>query len=374
MNNLYYFDYNSTHPPFAEVLRSSLDGYLENFCNPSGPTRFSLQRQRVIENARAFFAEFCQKDSKGFVFSSTGTEAIYFLVHAIAGTGKWKKMVVSPFEHPAMYAALNFFGIEAIELKTDKTGIVSIEHLESILQNEPTAVCIIYVNNETGVIQPLDSIYTITQKYKVPLFSDLMQGFCKIPLDFSKLNGFVFSGHKIGAGVGASCTYLDDQFLLKNSGMFYGGNQENSHRAGTENTFAIQNFFLASQKISSQIEYNREKIKEFQKQVENCLRSIDAEIVAKNSDRIASTSFAILPIDDIEFFMMGLEECGIIVSNGSSCKSRVREAPKSLLAMGYSKEEALRAIRISTGVFTTRAEIVYLIENLVRIVGLLKNG
>jgi len=94
-----------------------------------------------------------------------------------------------------------------------------------------------------------------------------------------------------------------------------------------------------------------------QELIENTLESLGGKIIGKDAHRLPSTSFVILPSDDIDFILLGLEEKKIVVATGSSCKSRAREASSSLLRMGYSKEEALRAVRISTGIFTTRDEV-----------------
>jgi cysteine desulfurase len=139
--------------------------------------------------------------------------------------------------------------------------------------------------------------------------------------------------------------------------IFKGGNQENNLRAGTENTPAILCIKDASVLQLSTLEEKNSRLVGFKTSIENNLKEKGGIIIAENSNRLPSTTFVILPTEDIDFILMGLEEKGIIVSTGSSCKSRARDASPSLLSMGYSKEEALRAIRISTGIFTTEEEI-----------------
>lgn len=367
----YYFDYNSTHPPFANILKEVWEDSIHHFYNPSGPSRFSLRQQGIIEEARNFFAKYTGKQPDNFVFSSTGTEANYFLLYSLQKACNVNRVIVSPFEHPSIWGALSFLGIEPIILKTSKTGVVDLNDLEDQLKKEPLPVIVLYASNETGVIQPMQEIYSIASQYGSPLFSDLMQVFGKIEVDFSILQGFTFSGHKIGAGMGASSTYLNSEYLSKDIGIFSGGNQENNHRAGTENVFAIHSFRKVSEFLLQEgFSKKNERLHSYQKKIDSLLIELGAEVIAQSSLRLPSTSFSILPVEDIDFIMMGLEERRIIISNGSSCKSRAREASPSLLSMGYLEEEALKAIRISTGFFTTQEEVDFLLQGLKEVIGM----
>jgi cysteine desulfurase len=361
----YYFDYNATHPPFKEILLNCTEKYLKDFYNPSGPTRYSLSKQGVIETSRAYFSKITKKSKDQIVFSSTGTEANFLLVSGLVSyLKKFKKVFISPFEHSSFYGALEFFKIPYTLLLTDKTGLIDLNYLEEELKKEPAPLFLIHTSNETGVFQPIQESKQILSKYELPIFSDLMQAFGKVEIDYSLFDGFTFSGHKIGAGMGAALTYLDKKFINSEFQIFKGGNQENGHRAGTENTIAIQAFQLSAELQIANLEEKNKRLLNYRNKIESFLKNLDIEIIAENSDRLPSTSFILLPIDDIDFFMISLEEKGIIISNGSSCKSRSREASFSLLKMGYSTDEALRAIRISTGYFTNEYEVEKLLEEI----------
>lgn len=355
MKRIKYFDYNATHPPIPGLLNKILEEYEDDFFNPSGPTRFSLARQGKIEEARKVLAKLTGKDPKGFVFVSSGTEADYSLVYFAK---QFIKTIayLSPFEHAAMYSSFRSLGIPYKVLNTDRSGLVSLSELESNLKNEPGPVFVLHAGNETGVIQPIQELAEISAKYGMPFYSDLIQSFSKIPVPFSVLNGFTFSGHKIGGGLGSSVLWFDPKHLPE-GGVFQGGNQENGHRAGTENSPSIIALAEAAKIQFAEMENKNKRLEYYRNKIESKLKSLSAEIVAENSPRLFSTTFALLPLDDLDFFMMGMEEKGFAVSTGSSCKSRSREAAPSLLAMGYSNEEALRAIRISTGLYTTEEEV-----------------
>ncbi|PJZ86380.1 cysteine desulfurase family protein [Leptospira harrisiae] len=360
-NEIKYFDYNATHPPFAEILESCLATYLREFYNPSGITRYSLKNQGKIEQTRKYFAGLTQGHEKQFVFSATGTEANYLLIQSLRVLyPNLDSVIVSPFEHSSMYSALDSYGFFPDLIQTNKSGIIDIQNLDQKLKENPRPVICLYAGNETGVIQPAEEISKLTKTYTQLFYSDLMQGFCKVNVPFSLFDGYTFSGHKIGAGMGAAVTYLPK--ANTNFRVFGGGNQENDHRAGTENTFAIECLNKVTKLQLENLENKNKKLKSYQTLIETKLEEMGCTIIAKNSKRLPNTTFLILPIQAVDFFLLGMEENGILVSTGSSCKSRAREASKSLLYMGYTEEEALRSIRISTGYFTTEEEVEQLLS------------
>ncbi|MCC6275185.1 MAG: aminotransferase class V-fold PLP-dependent enzyme [Leptospiraceae bacterium] len=368
-----YFDNNSTHAPIQDIITNSFKEYFENYYNPSGATKFSLACQSRIELARSYFSAITGKNQRGLIFTSTGTESNYLLVSALAETLSSKKIITSTLEHPSAYAAMESYGFEVILIKTDKTGRIDLNDLETKLKIHNSPVFLIYASNETGVIQPVKEAQMLAKKFGTFLFSDLMQAFGKTEIDFSALSGFSFSGHKIGAGMGSSIAYIDPE-LAKNKdfSIFRGGNQENGLRAGTENLQSIIAFHKSSEFQLTHLAEKNKKLSGFQKKIETELKGLGAIIVSENSTRLSSTTFAILPIADIDFFMIGIEDKNIVISNGASCKSRTRTPSGTLLSMGYAKEEALRAVRISSGFFTTEAEVNLLIDSAKEILKKLK--
>ncbi|XDD45152.1 cysteine desulfurase family protein [Leptospira sp. WS39.C2] len=371
-NDIKYFDYNATHPPYQEILESCLSDYIENFYNPSGITRYSLKNQGKIEQTRKYLSQVTKGKEKQFIFSSTGTEANFLLIQSLRVLyPDLDSVIVSPFEHSSMYSALENFGFEFTILQTNKSGTINLNHLSELLKNNPKPVICLYAGNETGVIQPAETIHSLVKESGQMFYSDLMQAFCKIPVPFHWFDGYTFSGHKIGAGMGAAVTYLPVE--NKNIRLFGGGNQENEHRAGTENSFAISCLQKVCEIQTNSLLEKNFKLKEFQTYIEENLESMGCEIIAKNENRLPNTTFLILPIQTVDFFLLGLEEKGIIVSTGSSCKSRAREASKSLLLMGYSEDEALRAIRISSGSFTSWDDVHSLVNQTKELIQKLKN-
>ncbi len=360
--DIHYFDYNATHPPFRSLLVESVDEYLDEYFNPSGATRYSLSNQGKIEKVRKYFSSLTNTPEKNLVFSSTGTEANYLLLRALRKKQpELSSVIVSPFEHSSMYKAIEDHHFSMRIIKTDLSGIIQLSHLEELLEEKADPIICLHTGNETGVIQPTSKISKLALKFGVYFLSDLMQAFGKYPVQFQEFSGYTFSSHKIGGGMGAALTGIN--FDLENYSLFGGGNQENSHRAGTENLPAILAFSKASELQTKELAEKNKKLSEYRKKIEEQLELFGCEIIAKSSPRTPNTSYVLLPIEEIDFFLLGMEERGFIISTGSSCKSRAREASSSLLAMGYTKDESLRCVRISTGIFTTETEINLLLNS-----------
>jgi cysteine desulfurase len=362
-DRIHYFDYNATHPPIVSCIVEANEEYFQSFYNPSGATRFSLKNQGRIETIRNLFSDISNYPKEGIVFSSTGTEANYLLVASLRKKfPNIGSIYTSHFEHSSFYAALEFFNFKPKFISSLSNGQIDVNELETKYKDTPLPVGIIYAANETGVIQPIDKIRSILEIDNGIFISDSMQAFGKIIMDFNRIDGFSCSGHKIGAGPGSAATGINKKLYAKEWSLIQGGNQENNHRAGTENLPSL----LAFQKAS---EFQLERLGGqlftsllFQREIDDILEKLGCKIIGKLAPRLPNTIFAILPIDDLDFFMMGLEEKNILISTGSSCKSRAREASESLLSMGYSKEEALRAVRISFGMYTTREDVKALIQ------------
>jgi len=360
-----YLDYNATHPPFVDLVNKAYEEYQNEFFNPSGISRFSNLNQGKIESARKYFSQKTGFPLDSLVFTSTGTESNYFLLQSLRQ--EFSRVLVSPFEHACVWQALEDLGFDYQILRTTQSGLIELEEVEEILKEDPRPIVILYASNETGVIQPLEKLGEIAKRFGVGIYSDLMQAYGKLEINYDLLAGFTCSGHKIGAGMGSGLVGYRN--LPKSIHIFGGGNQENGHRSGTENLPAILAFRNVSEFRDGKRREVSEKLRTFRDLLETNLEKMEVEIVAKNSLRLPNTSYVIFPLEDIDFLLMGWEEKGFCVATGASCKSRSREASLTLLRMGYNEEEALRAIRISTGYFTSESEILSFLDVTKTLVG-----
>ncbi len=367
-----YFDYNSTHPPIKQILIKNLNHYLENFSNPSGINFYSQKNFSLLEQKRNILKQILQKFyyinplQYNIVFNSTGTESVYQMVYSYFDPEK-PIVIVSPYEHECFYKVCEDVNAKTIFLSANSMGFVEPKEIHSILNKinpeEVSFISCIAVSNETGIIQPIKELASISKEYNIPFISDTIQIAGKRPMDIDLVNGFTINGHKIGAGYGCSI-YVGK----KAKPIFRGGLQENELRAGTENLPAIFNTVDAFLwQMENQNLY--EKTKVFQNQIEDFLKQeCNAIIVGELSPRISTTTYALFPdIDDFDFLMMYLDQEGIVYSTGSSCKSRTRQASELLIRMGYSKDLSQKALRFSYGIFTTEEEVQIFIEKFKKI-------
>lgn len=367
MSGQLYFDYNATHPPCTDILQKNLKSWSENPANPSGISSASQANQGRIEKARAKIAELLSSPGKklsaaALHFVSTGTEALYQMVHTYAQRGD--RVLISNAEHPAMDAACEDSGLIVDRLRVSRDGVVDPSDAQRMLREHRYAfMSVLSVSNETGALQPAADLSRIARDAGVPFLSDCAQAAGKIGLDYSLFDAFTINGHKYGAGFVAAL------YSTKPSRpLFRGGNQEAEKRAGTENLFSILN---AADCLAWQTEILEEKnnrLSQFQRHIEETLSEAGAVVVAAQAPRAANTSYLVFRhLEDMDFFFMGLDQERIVVSTGSSCKSRTRQPSSVLLAMGYTRDEAMRAVRISTGAFTTESEVDAMLSAMVRI-------
>lgn len=368
MKRQLYFDYNATHPPCVDILQKNLESWAENPANPSGISSASQANQGRIEKSRAQLAALLSGPGQKLVpealhFVSTGTEALYQMVHTYASRGD--RVLLSNTEHPAMAAACEDQGLVIDWLSVDQNGLVDPADAQRLLaRNRYAFLSVLSVSNETGALQPVAELSRIAREAGTPFLSDCAQAVGKIQLDYSLFDAFTINGHKYGAGFVAA---LYSRKPAKP--IFRGGLQETEKRAGTENLYSILN---AADCLAWQQETLQEKnarLARFQQHIEETLvRETGAIVAAAGAPRCKNTSYLVFPHqEDMDFFFMGLDQERIVVSTGSSCKSRTRQPSSILVAMGFSRDEAMRAVRISTGAFTQEADVTEMLSAMVRI-------
>jgi cysteine desulfurase len=388
-----YLDYNATHPPYFDVLKKTLSEYQANWGNASGISSLSQRSKRKLEEARLYIENLFSLPNDSITFTSSGTEAIYTMVQSylqaklLLGKGnnslnaKEKKrpgrsgIMTTLIEHPAMLYAVremenHGFEIEYFPCKDD--GTVNTDTLEEELEKGLELITCILVQNESGIIQPLEKIVEIRNNYHkrtgkyVPVFSDTIQAISKIDFPFHIFDGFTIAGHKFGAGIGSSAYYLNPDLKVKS--LFKGGHQETGRRAGTENLFGIYSLANVFKylNLKKSLKKDLKIISDLRDTLENEIEKMDIckEIIGKNSPRVYNTSLIIFKDIQLDFLLMYLDSKNIYISTGSSCKSGSRAPSDTLLAMGYNEKDASDRIRISIGRTTTKKEILSFLSSL----------
>ncbi|MCB1138956.1 MAG: aminotransferase class V-fold PLP-dependent enzyme [Leptospiraceae bacterium] len=392
-----YLDYNATHPPIQEIFEKNWKRYLENPANPSGISLASQKNQSFLDRRRKEIAALLALPADCIRFSSTGTEATYWMIRTFAEgqeragssvhnadrdlsatspspspsalPSSGPSCILSACEHDAMIAACQDAGLNIRYLPLHE-GRVMPQDLEEMLQSLSESerrvlrfVSVIHASNETGVIQPVAELSRICRKYNLPFLSDCIQSAGKIPLPVSEFDAFLLNGHKLGAGAGCAVTVFAPQHLRRIVPLYRGGLQEEETRAGTENLLAIGNFADAFALQLSMMAEKESRLRPQHARLESFLKEKGVIIAGEASPRLSNTTYAVFQnLENMDFFLMGLDQAGVICSTGSSCKSRTRQPSRVLRAMGYSEKDSMQALRFSSGLETTAEEFDSLME------------
>ena len=256
-----YLDYNATTPIRDEVKQSMLE-VMGPPLNSSSVHSYGRKAKSHLQNARNSVANLINANNDQIVFTSGGTEANSMIMQSS------NSPLISSVEHDAVMASS--INPEFIEVNSD--GVVNLDKLEEkINSTNPDMISVMWANNETGVIQPINEIVEIAKKFKIHVHCDAVQAVGKIKIDFksSGLNSMAISSHKIGGPVGVGALVLSDPFKI--NPIIFGGGQERGHRSGTENLIGIVGFGSASDLVSRDSELiNNIRFK--QKQFERLLK------------------------------------------------------------------------------------------------------
>lgn len=367
-----YLDNSATTKPFEEVIELISDGMRHRYGNPSSLHKMGVVAEQEIKSCKKTILKNLGNPDGEVIFTSGGTESNNL---AILGASRWlfkrkKQIITSQTEHKSVleaYKCLENEGFEVIYLPVDEFGLVQIEQILSAITEKTALISLMCVNNETGVIQPIEGLAKALKKLKQPplLHVDGVQAFGKIRVDVKKLGIDLFSGsgHKIHGPKGIGFLYVAKGVQLKP--LIYGGGQQLDIRPGTENTYGIMGLEKATQLIFDDFESKMTAMD----QLKNRLREGIAQAIPEavfNTPKDTSTAPHILHVSfpDIrgEVLLHALETQGIYVSIGSACNSKVKKYSHVLEAMGKSTSLKEGAVRFSLSVETSSEEIEYAIE------------
>jgi len=342
--DLTYLDHNATTPLKPEV-RDMMLQKLSFPGNASAIHKAGRTARRDIEDARQKIARLVNAGPQTvIVFTSGATEANNLV---LKGSG-CERVPVSATEHPSV-----------LQARADKeiipvlpSGIVDLDALDKMLEgnHRSTLISVMLVNNETGIIQPLDKVMEIAKKRGALVHTDAVQAAGRLPLDLQKLgvDYLTLSAHKIGGPQGVGCLVISN--CVSVAPQISGGNQEKNMRAGTENVAGIVGFGVAAElAVRDMAEF--QKLSVLRDKLEGELIKIAPTIrfFGKDVTRVANTTMFSLPGISSETQLIALDLAGICVSNGSACASGTVKASHVLKAMGVSDAEAGSSLRVSLG-------------------------
>lgn len=352
-----YMDHAATTPIREEVITKMKEAYQNIFGNPSSIHAYGREARKYLDEARRTIASYIAADEREIIFTSSGTEADNLAVigAAIANKEKGNHIITTKQEHHAVLHATEYLeenGFEVTYLPVYESGRIHVKDLEKALTDETILVSIMYVNNETGVIQPIEEIGEILQEHQALFHTDAVQAIGLLPINVEQLQVDLLSAsaHKINGPKGSAFLYVKEGIHLQP--QFYGGEQERKVRAGTENVPQIIGFekcisLLQKEKDKQYDSYTRLKERFLTSLREN---GIDFEINGDEEYTVPSIVNISFPGTEVEMMLTNLDLEGIAASSGSACTAGSIEPSHVLVAMyGEKDERTTNSIRFSFG-------------------------
>jgi cysteine desulfurase len=369
-----YFDNNATTKVAEEVLEEMKPLFCDLYGNPSSMHTFGGQLGRKIRQAREQVAAMLGCDPAEIIFTSCGTESDNAAVKGIlAALPEKRKIITSRVEHPAVLTVCREqenHGYTVVEIGVDKQGRLDMAELERQIDDDTALVTIMYANNETGTIFPIEKIAELTSAKGVIFHTDAVQAVGKIPLDLSKSNIDLLSisGHKLHAPKGVGVLYVRKGTRL--APFMLGGHQEAGRRAGTENVAGIVGLGKACELAAKNIKQENERVKKLRDKLENALLKScpQCRLNGDKENRLPNTTNISFEYIEGEAILLLLDKFGICASSGSACTSGSLEPSNVLRAMGVPFTAAHGSIRFSLSRYNTEEEVDFCIKKMPEIV------
>ena len=364
----YYLDYNATCPQLPEVSDAVQEVVTTAFGNPSSLHWAGRAARRKLDDARDTLAKFFHVESGSVVFTSGGTESNNMVIQGVMAGSASGHIVVSAIEHPAVLQTIEqwcerYTGWCYTSVKPDKDGKIDASALMAACTDKTKLVCLMWANNETGVVQPVFEVSEMCQAKGIPLFVDAVQALGKFETNLKDLNAdFVsFSAHKIGGPRGVGALIMKRGAKLES--LMVGGGQERGRRSGTEYVAGAYGFAAALGQLDySAVASLRDA---FEEKLKQAIPS--TAFFGQSHTRTGNTSMFCFPGLEGETLLMQMDLMGFAVASGSACSSGKRDPSHVLLAMGLPDVQAKSSLRISFGVTADEATMDALISALVKV-------
>lgn len=370
-----YMDNNATTSVAPEVFEAMRPFFTELYGNPSSMHSFGGQVAKFIDKAREQCAALIgAKRASEIVFTSGGTESDNTaILSALAAFPEKRHVVISAVEHPAVRSLCQTLvkrGYEVTEVGVDELGRLDIGQLERSIRKDTAIVSIMWANNETGIIFPIEKIANICAEKEVLFHTDAVQAAGKIAIDVSKLpiDFLSVSGHKLHAPKGIGFLYVKRG--LKFEPMMIGGHQEKGKRAGTENVPSIVGLGKACELALSHMKEEETFVRGLRDRLESgIIGSVpNSRVHGDTEHRLPNTTNIGFEYIEGEAILLLLNEHGICASSGSACTSGSLEPSHVLRAMKIPFTQAHGSVRFSLSRYNTEEDVTYTIEKVPEIV------
>ncbi|MEI6056836.1 MAG: cysteine desulfurase NifS [Lentisphaerota bacterium] len=374
-----YVDNNATTAVDIEVFEAMKPFLTEFYGNPSSIHRFGGQVAAHISKGREQIASLIGADPSEIIYTSCGTESDNSaMLSALQTCPTRRKIVTSKVEHPAILSLGKYLrgkGYVVSEAPVDKSGRLDLELLGEMIDTDTAVVSIMWANNETGNIYPVEKIAEIAKEKGALFHTDAVQSVGKIPVNLknTQIDMLSISGHKLHAPKGIGILYVKKG--VRFTPFMIGGHQENSKRAGTENVASIVGLGKAAEIAEKFMAYENKEVKELRDYLEfQIIKRIKS--VRVNGDiqnRVPNTTNISFDYIEGEAILLLLDKAGICASSGSACTTGSLEPSHVLRAMGVPYTSAHGSLRLSLSRYNTKEEMDYIVKTLVPVIERLRS-
>ncbi len=373
-----YLDNNATSQVAAEVVAAMLPFFGEKYGNPSSMHTFGGKVAKYLDEAREKMASLLGAEPGEIIFTSCGTESDNTAINAALMSHPDKRHVVTTrVEHPAV---LNYCqdlarrGYEVTFLPVDHQGNLDLERVDKAIREDTAIVSVMWANNETGVIFPVEEIARLARAKGAVFHTDAVQAVGKVPIKLkdTAIDMLSLSGHKLHAPKGVGVLYVrkGTRFVP----YIKGGHQEHGRRAGTENVPYIVGIGKAAELAAANLGEENTRVRALRDKLEEGLLKIEATMVNGDREhRLPNTCSVSFEYVEGESILLMLSDLGICASSGSACTSGSLEPSHVLRAMGVPFTAAHGSIRFSLSVYNTEDEIDYVLEHMPAIIERLRS-
>lgn len=376
----YYFDNNATTRVAPEVVAAMTPFFTELWGNASSAYTFGNQVVKDMDLAREKVAALIGADPREIVFTSCGTEANNTALHSAVVTQPGKRHVLTTaVEHSANIKYCEYLrrrGYDVTFLPVESDGSLDLHLLEKSIRPDTAIVSVMWANNETGVLFPLEEIAAICRSKGVLYHTDAVQvpGKLKVDVDELGVDFLSLSAHKLHAPKGVGLLYC--RYTAPFHSYLIGGGQEKGRRGGTENVPYIVGFGRAAELALASVHDENTRIRALRDRLEQTILSTipDTSRNGGRDARLPNTSNLTFGGCEAEGILLLLDREGICVSSGSACTTGSLAPSHVLTAMGLSPARAKGSVRFSLGIYNTAEDVDYLLEKLPPIIALLRGG
>ena len=373
-----YLDNNATTRVAPEVLEVMLPFLRERYGNPSSMHTFGGGVKKAVDEARGLVAGLIGAEPGEIIFTGCGTESDNAAILAAhVADPRRPHVVTTRVEHPAVLALcmkIEKNGHRVSWIGVDAQGMLDLEEIRRAVRDCTGVVSVMWANNETGVVFPVEEIGKIVKSAGACFHVDAVQAVGKIPLDMrrSAVDYLSLSGHKLHAPKGVGALYIRKG--TKFSPFIVGGHQEMGRRGGTENVASIVGLGAACLLAAKNLAEEQTRVKTLRDRLEKALleKAPDARLNGHPERRLPNTSNISFEYVEGEAILLRMNALGICASSGSACTSGSLEPSHVLRAMGVPYTAAHGSVRFSLSRYTTEEEVDFVIEHLPPIIRTLR--